>query len=220
MEHYFSHVSQSEKDQEIFHLMLFTNSFFLFVCLFVLFCFNSLSILFIYLFWQIFGALNFPEPMKEKNIQAVSNSLNFSYLSALRSAFSGFNLWLGSEGQGLRSGGSCAQNISRNREWSQILPCSIPMKNVDKVYFQESISKNLFLKVGFCLKGHTIRILLVLWCVLLDIEEGLFYSSARKNLNFYGILLVECLASISLPLYSTRKCYFFCQLMYEITEDI
>lgn len=72
--------------------------FFLFVCLFVLFCFNSLSILFIYLFWQIFGALDFPEPVKEKNIQAVSNSLNFSYLSALRSAFSGFNLWLGSEG--------------------------------------------------------------------------------------------------------------------------
>lgn len=44
-----------------------------------------------------FVALDFPKHMKEKNTQALSKSLTFSYLFAFHSAFSGFNPWVGRE---------------------------------------------------------------------------------------------------------------------------
>lgn len=101
-----------------------------------------------------FVALNFPEHMKEKNTQTVSKSMAFSYLSAFHSAFSGFNPWVG--------GRSCVQNTGRNREWRQILPLPIPMKIVDKVYFQEACVVLLLERIHYsyptslvvCAVGH------------------------------------------------------------------
>lgn len=53
-------------------------------------------------------ALNFPEHMKEKNTQAVSKSVAFSYLFAFHSTSPGFNPREGVEGGGGEVVGSCS----------------------------------------------------------------------------------------------------------------
>lgn len=95
------------------------------------------------------------------------------------------------------------QNIVRNREWRQIVPLPIPMKIVDKVYFQESYVVALLERIHYsyipslvvCAVGH---------------RRGHFYSSVRKVYYFEGILLVEFPSSIPLPASSTWNCYLFC----------
>lgn len=89
IEHYFSHICWTEKDQEVFHPTLFTVRIF-----------NSSSIFFV--------ALNFPEHMKEKNTQAVSKSVPFSYLFAFYSTSSGFNPQEGGGRGGVEVVGRCS----------------------------------------------------------------------------------------------------------------
>lgn len=141
-------------------------------------------------------ALDFPKHMKEKNTQAVSKSLDFSYLSEFHSAFSSFNPWGGRSG----GGRSCAENIGRNRGWRQILPLPIPMKIVDKVYFQESYVVHLLERIHYsyptslvvCAVGH---------------RRGLFLGLSEE-----GLLLLRHFA-IWLSLLHPLSCLFHSEVL-------